>query len=66
MSKIRSKEDAYQILLYEAQMHLPTYDQTPMSFLKEVFAGRKFLIAQQDLKAVSVPRLKEFCADRIY
>ena len=66
MPKIRSKEDAYQILLYEAQMHLPSYDQTPMSFLKEVFAGRKKLLLYSELKPVNVPRLKEFCADRIY
>ena len=66
MPKIRSKEDAYQILLYEAQMHLPSYDQTPMSFLKEVFAGRKKLLLYSELKPVNVPRLKEFCADKIY
>ena len=37
-----------------------------MSFLKEVFAGRKKLIQYNDLKQVNVPRLKEFCADKIY
>ena len=61
MPKIRSKEDAYHILLYEAQMHLPPYDQCPMSFIKEVFAGRKYLLKYEDLKQVNVPRFKEFC-----
>ena len=37
-----------------------------MSFIKEVFAGRKYLLKSEDLKQVNVPRLKEFCADKIF
>ena len=48
------------------QYHLPAYDETTVHFLRECLAGRKRLFKLKDLVPVTVPRLTEFQADRLY
>ena len=54
------------ILAIEGQYHLPSADDITMAWLREVLAGRKRLIRNQDLCPVNVPRIPEFSCDRLY
>ena len=63
---LRSKKDLYQILLIEAQYHLPTYDMCTLEFLRQCLAGQKKLFRMSELKPVKVPRLAEFSAQHLY
>ena len=39
---------------------MPTFDECPMSFLKDILAGRKFVLKNKQVCQVSVPRFREF------
>ena len=54
------------MLTIEGQYFLPAYDDVTMFYLKEVLAGRKKLYKMHQIKAVNVPRLREFSADKLY
>ena len=54
------------MLSVEAQLHLPSYEDTSVLFLREVIAGRKQLIKLKDLIPCNVPRMTEFNADVLY
>ena len=65
-SKLCSKQDIMRMLAIEGQYHLPNPDDVTMPWLKEILAGRKHLIRNQDLCPVNVPRIPEFSCDRLY
>ena len=63
-SKLCSKRDIMHMLAIEGQYHLPSADDITMPWLKEILAGRKRLIRNQDLCTVILPRIAEFSCDR--
>ena len=63
---VRGKRDLWSILAVAGQFHMPPYDEVTVYFMREVIAGRKFLIKLKDLVPVTVPRLNDFNADRLY
>jgi hypothetical protein len=63
---MNSKADMYKILATHAQLHLPSYEEVSMDFLREVFAERKKLIPLRNVVQVNVPKLEEFQTERLY
>ena len=45
---------------------MPNYSDCTMDFMKKCLACRKKLLRLNEVKQIRVPRLKEFCADKIY
>ena len=62
---VRSKRDLWQILS-NAQLFLPTYDSTSMTFLKQVLAGQKKLLSIANARIPFVPKLVEFNCTALY
>jgi hypothetical protein len=59
---IKSKDDIYDILTIEGQLHLPPFDECTMEFMKDVLSGKKLALRNDDVNMVRVPRYKEFNA----
>ena len=71
MGRFRSKRDIYDYLLYHrkillahdpmcvGQYYMPPITKLNKDFLKEVFAGRKHLIPQAQIRPVVVPKYDE-------
>ena len=63
---VRGKRDLWSILAVAGQFYMPPYDDITVHFMREVIAGRKFLIKLKDLVPVTVPHMNDFNADRLY
>ena len=66
MNQIRSKRDLWEILVYVGELHLPSYEDVTMHFMKEILADRKRAFRVSDLKPQQVPRFSEFRTKDMY
>jgi hypothetical protein len=78
MGRFRSKRDIYDYLLYYrkisislllmciGQYYMPPITKLNKDFLKEVFAGRKHLIPQAQIRPVVVPKYDELSVKVLY
>ena len=66
MNSIRSKRDLWEILVYVGELHLPSFEDVTMHFMREILADRKRAFRVQDIKPQLVPRFNEFRTKTMY
>ena len=51
----RSKKDLYRAMKYGLQLHLPSPEHAPLTFLRDVAHGRKKLLPMSELRLLNFP-----------
>ena len=54
-AKYASKREVYRFLTSEARVYLPSYDTVTIFHMRDLVAGRRRMIKQDDVKVISVP-----------
>ena len=54
-AKYASKREAYRFLTSEAHIYLPAYETVTIFHMRDIVAGRRRMIKQEDVKVTSVP-----------
>ena len=54
-AKYASKREIYRFLTSEAHIYLPTYETVTIFHMRDIVAGRRRMIKQEDVKVTSVP-----------
>lgn len=65
MRNFRSKEDFIKILSIEGQFYLPPVQECTVDFLRDVCAGRKGLLQNDEVRVIYVPRMPELSAKHL-
>ena len=64
--KLKSKADFYKYLDQHLQYFLPAQNHVNKDFLKQVFAGDKYLLKKQAVTTIEVPHYDELSVRKLY